>query len=260
MLRKTYILFFLLLCFCLGAGAWASSHTAHKDYATMAIKDCNDCHKSSGVQANHGGMWTKEHRRYAAEKPNNCQDCHQLSFCLDCHVGGGLDGDMHKSNSGPDYMPRSHRTDFREIHPIAAHDDPQSCFRCHEARKFCEPCHSKFNRNDLALASHRKQFTEIQVTSVGPRHEVFTAGQCKTCHVDSVLPVHEWSATHAREARKNLSSCQTCHPEGDVCMKCHSAKTGLGINPHPRNWGNIKGRLGRASDNRTCLKCHITVP
>ncbi len=258
MLKKAYILIVLLLVFCVGAGAWALS--SHKDYASMAVRDCNDCHQSSGVTQNHGAMWTKEHRLYAEKQPNNCKDCHQLSFCLDCHTGGGLNADMHKANSGVDYMPRSHRTDFREIHPIAAKNDPRSCYRCHDAEKFCAACHSKFKRNDLSVFSHRRQFSDIQLTAAGAKHGVFTANQCQTCHPSGLVPVHQWSAAHAREARKNLATCQTCHPDGDVCMKCHSAATGLRVSPHPRNWGNIKGRLGRAGDNRTCLKCHITVP
>jgi hypothetical protein len=71
-----------------------------------------------------------------------------------------------------------------------------------------------------------------------------------------VLPTHEWYPNHAREARKNLATCQACHPEGDVCLTCHSARTGLRVNPHPRDWDDIKDRLRDASDNRTCRKCH----
>ena len=84
--------------------------------------------------------------------------------------------------------------------------------------------------------------------------------QCPTCHPNSLVPVHQWSSAHAKEARKNLTSCQSCHADGNVCMKCHSAVSGLKVNPHPRSWSSIKGRLSRASDNKSCLKCHLTVP
>lgn len=258
MSKRIYICVTLLAVFGLAVTAW--SLTPHKDYAEMSIKDCNECHDSSGVTLNHGAMWTKEHRLYAEKHPNNCKDCHQLSYCLDCHTGGGIDNDMHKSTSGADYMPRSHRTNFKEIHPIAAREDPRSCYRCHDARRFCEECHNKFNRNDLAFLSHRRQFSDIKLKDVGPNHSIFNAAQCPTCHPNGLVPVHQWSAAHAVEARRNLSSCQTCHPEGDVCLKCHSAMTGLRVNPHPRNWSSVKGRFGRASDNRTCLKCHTVVP
>ena len=257
MIKKSILL--IIVFFCLSPAVWAL--TRHTDYATnMEIKFCNECHISNNVAANHTSTWVKEHRIYADKKPNNCQDCHQLSFCLDCHKGGGINADLHSSQSGPDYMPKSHRTDFREIHPIKAKEDPTSCYRCHDAKRFCLECHSRFNPNDLAMASHRRQFSDINLKSVGPNHTIFNTEQCPTCHPNSLVPTHRWSADHAREARRNLSTCQTCHPEGDVCMKCHSAATGLRVNPHPRSWGSIRGRLGRASDNRTCLKCHITVP
>jgi hypothetical protein len=258
MSKEIHILITLAAVFGLTVASWALS--PHKDYATLSIKECNACHSANGVAASHGPAWTNEHRLYAEKYPNNCKDCHQLSFCLDCHTGGGIDADLHAATSGADYMPKSHRTDFREIHPIKAREDPRACYRCHDARRFCEECHSKFNSNDLAFLSHRRQFSDIQVKDVGPNHSIFNAAQCPTCHPNGLVSAHQWSASHAIEARRNLSSCQTCHPEGDVCLKCHSAMTGLRVNPHPRNWDSVRRGFGRASDNRTCLKCHLVVP
>ena len=255
MLRKTTLLIVLLIVL-LGFGVTAWSLTSHKGYEAMSIKECNACHETSGVTFNHGEMWTKDHRLYAEKHPNNCKDCHQLSYCLDCHDGGGLDASMHLSNSGPDYMPKSHRSDFREIHPIKARENERTCYRCHDARRFCAECHSKFSSGALTSESHRRQFRDIKLSDIGPNHASFTPADCKNCHVNGILPKHEWSLSHAKEARRNLASCQTCHPDGDVCMTCHNAQVGLKINPHPRSWNSIKGRLGRASDNRTCLKCH----
>lgn len=255
MTRKTNILIALLFVFGVITSAWAL--TSHKDYAEMDnIKDCNSCHQSNEVTPNHGSWWTKEHRLYAEKQPNNCKDCHEQSFCLDCHTGGGIDRDLHTSTSGVDFKPKTHRTDFRELHPIKALDDPRSCYRCHDQKRFCNECHSKFNPNDLRVLSHRRGFSDLEVKQGGPQHSIFTPGQCQGCHPDSVLPKHQWSASHAREARKNLMSCQACHPEGNVCLKCHSARSGLMVNPHPRNWGKISGKMGRASNNRTCVKCH----
>ncbi len=252
MLSKSAMFIVLLLSF--GTQAWAL--TPHEDYALMDIKDCNGCHQTSEIAPNHGSMWVKEHRLYAEKQPGNCNACHQQSFCLDCHTGGGIDRDLHASTSGADYMPNSHRTDFREIHPIKAFDDPRSCFRCHNQKRFCVDCHNKFSPNDLRFLSHRKGFSNIEVSAGGPQHSVFTPAQCETCHPNSVLPTHSWSGSHAREARKNLPSCQACHAEGDVCLKCHSALSGLKVNPHPRDWGDIADRLGRASNRRSCTKCH----
>jgi hypothetical protein len=87
-------------------------------------------------------------------------------------------------------------------------------------------------------------------------HETFNTNQCQTCHPGGVLPKHVWSSDHAREARRNLQACQTCHSDGDVCMTCHSARTGLQISPHPRNWNSVSQGYKKRSDGRSCIKCH----
>jgi len=252
MIKK--IILIITVLFILSSPVWAQ--TRHTDYATgMEIKYCNECHVSNNVEPTHGSFWVNEHRLYKEKLPSNCNDCHQQSFCLDCHYGGGIDRDLTVSQSGADYMPRSHVTDWKEIHPIKAYDDPRSCYRCHDAVAFCAECHAKFNPNDLRFASHRMGFDDIQVKNGGPQHSVFNASQCKTCHPNSVLPTDQWSSNHANEAKKNLTTCQSCHPDGDVCMKCHSATTGLRVNPHPANWAKIAASRSSAS-NRTCLICH----
>ncbi|MBI5102958.1 MAG: cytochrome C [Nitrospirae bacterium] len=254
MIRKLTLTIIILLV--LSPIAW--SVTTHTDYGTsMEIKYCNECHIGNNVEPNHGEFWMKEHKLYKHKLPNNCADCHQQSFCLDCHKGGGIDQDLHVSNSGVDYMPKSHRSDFRELHPIKAKESPRSCYRCHDSEKFCAQCHDKFNRNDLRLESHRRGWTDLDLKLGGPTHALFTPLMCQTCHPNGMLPKNQWSGAHAREARKNLASCQSCHADGDVCLKCHSAISGLKVNPHPRNWSKISGRLKNAGNNRTCVKCHL---
>ena len=49
--------------------------------------------------------------------------------------------------------------------------------------------------------------------------------------------IFEWNSDHAAEARRNLQSCEACHPDADVCIQCHSSGK---VNPHPRNWRDIK--------------------
>ncbi len=258
MIKKVIIL--VIASVILSPAAWAL--TKHSDYATMEIKDCNECHAANNVEPTHGSFWVQEHRLVKDKLPSNCRDCHQQSYCMDCHYGGGIDRDLHVSTSGPDYMPKSHRTDFREIHPIKAREDPRACYRCHNAKAFCEECHSKFRPDQLAMVSHRRQFRDVNIDSIGPVHAGFTdlnnvnPALCQTCHISGVLSQQHWSSEHAKEARRNLASCQTCHPDGDVCMTCHSAMAGLMINPHPRSWDSIKGRMKSVSDSRTCLKCH----
>lgn len=254
MRKKISILTIFTVMLSLGALAWAA--TSHKDFAEMNLKDCNACHESQGARLNHGEFWLKEHKLAANSQTNNCKDCHQQSFCLDCHKGGGIDSNLHVSTSGADFMPSTHRTDFKELHPLKARENQRSCQRCHDSKKFCAECHSKFSSNSIMNDSHRKQFRNIPLSSIGPTHATFSPADCKGCHVSGVLPHNQWAQAHAREARKSLSTCQTCHADGDVCMKCHSAVTGLRINPHPRNWSKISGKLRSASNNRTCVKCH----
>lgn len=226
MIRKTRIVILLVLLAASATVVWAAM-TPHREYAGMSIKECNSCHKSSGVGASHTFNWLGEHRLIADKRPNNCKDCHQQAFCMECHYGGGIDPDLHASNSGPDYMPRSHRSDWNKIHPIKAFDDPRSCTRCHDEVKFCDSCHSKVDLRpgkELRFVSHKS---------------------------GSFDPLG-----HSREAKRNLLACQSCHPDGDVCLNCHSAKLGLMINPHPRDWDDIRGNLERASNKRSCFVCH----
>ncbi|RII30042.1 MAG: cytochrome C [Geobacter sp.] len=201
---------------------------AHKEYSNMEIKECNSCHKSEGVAPNHDSDFVRGHRVLASKAGNNCNQCHEQKWCLDCHQGGGTGDDLTKENFGRDYKPKSHRSDFITIHPIKAQDNPQSCYRCHDT-KYCNDCHSRFPMGNLRIKSH------LMLGANGQKYSP-ALGE------------------HATEARRNLQSCQACHPDGDVCIQCHSAKLG-GTNPHPRGFksGNYKDR----SDGKVCQRCHL---
>jgi hypothetical protein len=214
---------FLLMIVCL-----SFARTDHRDYKNTKLEECRDCHSGSGVMSNHGAFFVKEHRLLAQRAGNNCADCHQQSFCLDCHKGGGIEPDLTRSLSRRgEYMPNTHRSDFISIHSIKAADNPQNCYRCHES-KFCSDCHSKTKKGSLNIKSHRK------------------AGNTQ---------IYNWNSDHAAEARRNLQSCESCHPEADVCVRCHFSG---GANPHPKNWSKIKQRYKDTKNARTCKKCHIT--
>ncbi len=240
--------------------AVAQKKTSHKDYADMKVADCNSCHKDEGVAPNHDADWARGHRLPANAGQKNCADCHDQSFCLDCHSGGGIDTKLSTKNYRADYTPKSHRSDFLIIHPLKALDNPQTCTRCHD-QKYCTQCHSKFRGNSLQFQSHRRQFSDISLGSIGSNHASSTPAQCQICHPGGSLPSHQqWSGDHAREARRNLQACQSCHSDGDVCIKCHSARggtaAGLRVSPHPRNWNAVKRNYRDASNKRTCLRCH----
>ena len=225
---KAYKILLLAAAFLLMIVCLSFARTDHRDFKNSKPEECQDCHSASDVSANHGAFFVKEHRLLAQRGGNNCQECHQQSFCLDCHKGGAIDTDLTRSLSRRgETMPRSHRSDFISIHSLKAADNPQNCYRCHETR-FCNDCHAKTKQGTLRIKSHRK---------VGNSQ------------------IYDWNSDHAAEARRNLQSCESCHPEADVCIKCHS--TGK-VSPHPRTWKNIQKRYRDTNNARTCKKCHIT--
>lgn len=238
----------------------AACDTCHLEGAASLVpelKVCLECHEQDFVDGvelpaldSHGPTWAFGHRVAAKSDAMNCAACHQQDLCLECHKAGFADEMGSFSND----LANVHRGDFQVSHPIAARTDPQLCSSCHE-NDFCGDCHNMFAPADLALDSHRRGFRD---GTLNPLHEAYSDFECAGCHPNgSVLPSSSgWSHSHAREARKNLATCQACHPEGDICLRCHSARTGLMINPHPDDWGSISDNLRRASDARTCRKCH----
>jgi hypothetical protein len=99
-------------------------------------------------------------------------------------------------------MPPSHAADFVSTHPILAKEEPRSCYRCHDSAKFCNDCHSK---------SVLKPNTAFEVR---PHRPVYVSG--------GVLDPN-WIAFHSSEARRDLQSCQSCHPQKSDCSNfaCH---------------------------------------
>jgi len=234
--------------------------TCHVDGAFSIVPDksvCVECHDQTFADdvtypalKSHGPVWSFNHRLEARVGNANCESCHAQDFCLECHKSGFAD----EMGTIENNMVNIHRSEFQVSHPIAARTDPQLCASCHENR-FCVECHQQFSPADLAIQSHRRGFTDGTNSGL---HALYTEAMCQTCHPSgSVLPsATGWSSNHAREARKNLATCQTCHPEGDVCLRCHSAVSGLQINPHPKDWGDMYETLDKASGGRSCRKCH----
>ena len=98
----------------------------HKEYSESKISECNSCHKAEGIAPNHDADWIRNHRTLARRPVANCAQCHDQAYCLDCHNGGGINADLSVDNFGRDYVPKSHRSDFVNIHPIKALDNPQN--------------------------------------------------------------------------------------------------------------------------------------
>jgi len=275
-MKRSLILWITILVCCLAGTALAVQfdHDEHQTYMEIEptcgvchkqdsreiipVKEvCLECHEEEFYQEvsfpgikTHGPVWSMNHRAPAKSDTPNCSACHEQSDCMECHKAGFADemGDFGNN------MINVHRSEFDVTHPIAARTDPQLCSSCHE-NQFCVDCHARFAPADLAIQSHRRGWSD---NTLDGHHAFFNEAQCAGCHPNgSVLPSSTgWSSVHAREARKNLVTCQACHPEGDICLTCHSARTGLRINPHPKDWDDMKDRLQDASDGRTCRKCH----
>jgi hypothetical protein len=285
-MKKGAILFIMLLV-AGGSMVWAGirfDHGAHlKEYvpgvtcdtchlagARRIVPDrqvCLSCHDQglvneaslSGTRT-HGPVWALNHRLEAKSSAFDCAACHRQDYCLECHKSGFADEQGELGNN----MINVHRSDFHVTHPIPARTDPQLCSSCHEPG-FCSDCHNTFRRRigRASGPSHRRTFDlgltedprEIQAIHAGFDETV----NCDTCHLQgTVVPsFHEWSLGHAREARRNLMACQTCHADGDTCLVCHRARGGVvGFNPHGRNWKDRQKRLNNASNGKTCKKCH----
>jgi hypothetical protein len=185
---------------------WAAFTTAaenHRQYVDAKKEECTECHRGSGVMPNHDAFFLREHRVLAKRVPNNCSDCHQQSWCSDCHFGGNVERRFGSSLSRRgENMPETHAADFLSTHPIKAHDDPQSCARCHEKQTFCSDCHQRQitgNRASMAIKPHAPTFAAPGV------------------------PDPAWVSFHKGEARRNLMTCEGCHPSKQDCSNfaCH---------------------------------------
>lgn len=282
MTRTVFIVLTLLLASAV-APLWAADfdHRAHvEEYVADAgcgachVDDaisivpatsvCVECHDAEMVDSvvlaetkTHGPVWSLNHSKEAKGVSANCSSCHEQNYCLDCHKAGF----SHEQGSFSNNMINVHRSDFSVSHPLAARADQNRCSSCHESR-FCSDCHDtwRFRTDDIGSPSHRRTFDlGFNNATIPAFHTAFTdSSQCDSCHLGSVEPnFHSWSIGHAREARRSLATCEACHPDGDVCLNCHSAKSGaVGFNPHPSDWGDIMGNLRDASNGKTCRRCH----
>ncbi|TAL18581.1 cytochrome C [bacterium] len=246
-------------------GDCAACHLPGDQSVIPSNETCKKCHDEkfmaevtfTGLKS-HGPLWSLDHGPFALRDYKTCEKCHDEGKlqgaigCTECHEAGKADEQGDYANAPFNI----HRGEFAVSHPIAARTDQQKCARCHE-NSYCVECHEDFRDEDLSVLSHRKGWSSIAVS--GSNHGDFAEDpdSCAGCHPEgSVLPSHNWTRDHAREARRNLATCEVCHPEGDECLTCHSAITGIGVNPHPQGWEDVEGKMDKASGGKTCRKCH----
>jgi len=222
-------------------------------------ESCAQCHDNEFIsnvvlpplKTHKDSFYIKDHKKFVNVKQFDCGTCHEQQHCADCHKGTF----QNEVGRGIYSKQNPHGAEFIVGHPVQAKKYSKTCQSCHEV-KFCSDCHNSFSAQTLQGESHRKSWSNLLTSPTGIQHSQFSTLSCQTCHTDSLTPTHEWGKAHAREARRNLASCQSCHSSGDTCMKCHSAKTGLMVNPHPDNWNKVSKNLKDASNNKTCRKCH----
>ena len=222
----------------------ASCMTCHDDKTASAA--CTLCHLADvggrvrtqlpdGALIPQGDEFTEAHdpdflRRHsiaARERGASCQSCHAQEFCADCHVGITKPDSFHPGN-------------YQLTHAVDARRGIPDCSGCHRTQTFCVTCH---DRTGVTTRG------DGQFEANNPGHAFHPAG---------------WSTViggpnlHATEARRNITTCTSCHRE-DFCTTCHSAQPGAGkISPHPPGWrSSTRCRALDSHDRRMCLRCHV---
>jgi hypothetical protein len=178
--------------------------------------------KNSGMGDSHAFGFAKDHAQEARQVGATCTACHDRSECVACHQGVAKPLDFHPGN-------------YLLTHAVEAKRGTPDCSACHRAQSFCVACHER--------------------SGLSPR---------VTTDFSSTLPGRQfhpanWDTRHAPEARRNITSCASCHREED-CMRCHSNQMGsMRATPHPPNWrGSSRCKALDRGNRRACLKCHVT--
>jgi hypothetical protein len=208
----------------------------HKDGADA--RRCADCHlskigglieteyahgslipKRTGLGDAHGPGFAKDHRQEAMQQGATCGACHDRSECVACHQGVTKPLEFHRGN-------------YLLAHAVEAKRGTPDCSACHRAQSFCVGCHERSGIGNRAPG---------EFTGTGAFHPP------------------SWIDLHARDAKRNIQTCASCHREED-CMQCHSNEpTSMRASPHPKGWrGSAKCKSLDSKNRRMCLKCHIT--
>lgn len=224
--------------------------------------------------------WVRTHPIAAREEIAECANCHAQSSCAACHGAGqpriatelpeapatGPTGVVIAAGAA---MPVGHDETFFDRHGTAAAVGMPDCSTCHTER-FCVDCHDadrspSFHPVDFVARHAADAYANAQECAACHSREGF----CRDCHAGVGLRVagrttggafhdaqSDWLLAHGQAARQNLESCTTCH-EQSSCLRCHSAKAGLRINPHGDDFD-----AARVADRSTqsCAICHFALP
>lgn len=198
------------------------------DMRAMACARCHeDLHRyrlEDVAIVDHGPGFLRRHGVASRTDAALCTQCHEPTFCEECHLtaqGAPLEV------FDPDRVYRDfvHRGDFTARHGIEAGLERGTCARCHGV-SFCDGCH----------------------TAAGIGGSVAPGSPHPPGWLDPLSPTG-----HAREARRDLLSCVSCH-EADAertCVPCHRVG-GVAGNPHPPGFGGGMDPLLHG----VCRACH----
>jgi hypothetical protein len=168
----------------------------------------------------HDREWVVRHRWIGADRGNVCSACHKENDCTACHDGRRRPSTIHPN-------------DWLTLHAQRSRRNTPRCTSCHTTQTFCTECHYR-----LGVALNASP----NIRSDRRFHP----------------PKNEWiqgPMLHAREAKRSLSSCTSCHAQSD-CVLCHGSRgVGQGISPHPKGFDKICGKL-LEKNNRACRVCH----
>lgn len=251
---------------------------AHGEPARASVESCGNCHARptcAGCHGVPGPAWLASlppiveggpkgvvveavrppghdadfpirHGAAAATDLPSCGSCHRETECTDCHdrAVAGMSPDDTGREEERRHRPRRpsasrlgtlgdvtdptsgfHPLNFVLRHGAEAFAAPTECADCHSREVFCRSCHE---RSGFAASARR------------------TSGAFHDAQPD-------WLLTHGQAARQNLEGCVGCHRQTS-CLRCHSAKAGLRLNPHGP--GFDPSRLtGRST--MSCGICHF---
>jgi Cytochrome c7 and related cytochrome c len=181
-----------------------------------------------GLGDAHGPEFGRRHAQEAQQIGATCTACHDRSECVECHQGVVKPMAFHPGN-------------YVLTHAVDARRGKPDCSACHRAQSFCVGCHE---RSGIGLRG------DSQLVPGDPARGFHPPGWA----AEGVGP-----NLHAREARRNITSCASCHREDD-CLRCHSAQPGAPrASPHPPGWrGSARCKALDRGNRRMCLRCHVT--
>jgi hypothetical protein len=196
-------------------------------------------------------VWAEENSSGADGFRADCASCHQEDFCTGCHSSGNV----YTQEKFAQAVRGEHWSAFHLTHPVTDRSQLNQCASCHR-NDFCFDCHTQSQAGRASGPSHARTFNMGLNGDITAIHGGMSpATNCDDCHTTgaTVAGFQGWAIDHANDARWHLNSCQTCHPQGDVCLNCHSAKSGAGnFNPHGNVWPELVGGL----EPSACSACH----